>query len=38
MGGISSLSVSTNGDRSFFLEAYQEVVSKWEALHYGIEN
>ncbi len=38
MGGISSLSVSTNGDRSFFLEAYQEIVSKWEALHYGVEN
>ena len=36
MGGIASLSVSTNGDRSFFLEAYQSIVGDWEYSHYGV--
>lgn len=36
MGGISSVAVNTNGDRTFFLEAYQEQVRDWEKLHYKL--
>jgi hypothetical protein len=36
MGGISSVAVNTNGDRTFFLEAYQEQVRNWENLHYKL--
>lgn len=35
MGGISSLAVSTNGDRTFFVQAYTEIVNKWETRHYA---
>jgi hypothetical protein len=36
MGGIASVAVSTNGDRTFFTEAYQERVREWEKLHYKL--
>lgn len=36
MGGIAGVSVNTNGDRTYFLEAYQEQVRSWEKLHYKL--
>lgn len=36
MGGITSVAVNTNGDRTFFLEAYQERVREWEKVHYKL--
>ena len=36
MGGFSSISVDTNGDRNFFLEVYGGVLKEWEVENYGI--
>ena len=36
MGGIHAVAVHTNGDRTYFLEAYQERVAEWEKVHYKI--
>ena len=36
MGGLSAIGAATNGDRSYFLDVYKDVLGEWEVRTYGI--
>jgi hypothetical protein len=36
MGGLGAIGAATNGDRSYFLDVYKDVLGEWEVRTYGI--
>lgn len=38
MGGVSAIGAATNGDRSYFLDVYKDVLSEWEVRAYGFSD